>query len=345
MKNAFLTLICAFFVSFTQTYSHPSWGIVVNEKGDVFFADVMHNGIGTLWKLDREGNVHKVLTDFHAHDLQFDSDGNLWIAENRWIQGVVEGEGENLLLRISPQGKIDTVIFTDDWDQFYGGTFALSPDGVYFTLNGRIYHKKINGSTTLFLDHTFERIVTLYSDAEYNLWITDKAYKNGTLFLYNNTEGLREYATGLLPVAPENPVFDEPRHQLLYGIAKDNEGYLYVAENSARNLIRIAPDGTKKIVYSSTPPWHPIGAAFFNKTTFIMEAGFDHTNIGPRILRMDPDGTITELFNHETYEGQSTTPGKVDKNNRPKWWFLMILLPIIAILTYTIRFRKKQHTG
>lgn len=343
MKWILVTLVCAFSLSSIFCFSHPSWGIAVNNKGEVFFADVMHNGIGTLWKLDREGKVHKILTDFHAHDLQFDAGDNLWVAENRWIQGIIEGEGENTLLRISPAGKIDTVLFTDDSDQFYGGTFALSPNGVYFTLNKRIYHKKINGPTSLYLDHTFKRIVTLFSDEEYNLWVTDKDHKNGTLFKYTDAEGLREYTTGLLPVEPDNPVFDEPRHQLLYGIAKDEEGSLYVAENSGRNIIRIGPDGVKSVFYTSKPPWHPIGVTFYQKTAFIMEAGFDHTNIGPRILRRDRNGILQELFNHVTYQGQTKIPGSENQNNRPKWWVLMILLPIIVILTYALGFRKKRQ--
>src|SRR5262249_39079264 len=72
--TAALLLACPFFTALAS--AHPSAGIVVDQKGQVFFAD---NGgtvnAGALWKIDPEGK----LTRFHKggwHWLALDAKGS-----------------------------------------------------------------------------------------------------------------------------------------------------------------------------------------------------------------------------------------------------------------------------
>jgi hypothetical protein len=283
--------------------AHPGWGITIGTNGDIYFSDILHNGTGTVWKLDQEGNVTIVLTDFHAHDLQMDAEGNLWVAEDRWIQGVVEGEGEQTLLKISPDGKKETIIFTDDRDDFFGGSFALSNhNSVYFTRNKKIWERPFMQEARLLFDYKFERLVTIYTDPDFNLWITDKGHKQGTLFKWNSEDGLVEYATGLLPVDPENPIFEEERFHLLYGITRGDDGVMYVTENSGRNVLQISADGEITTFYTSNPKWYPAGIAFYKGDAYMMEIGYDQFHLGPRIIRMDKSGELTILFDYEQYK-------------------------------------------
>ncbi|MEL7534510.1 MAG: hypothetical protein AAFN10_24600, partial [Bacteroidota bacterium] len=78
--------------------AHPSWGIVAAPNGDLYFVDVLHHD-GSLWKLSPNGDCSLVLRDFHAHDLQIDAQGNLWLAQMIWREGEIEGEGQHMLLR------------------------------------------------------------------------------------------------------------------------------------------------------------------------------------------------------------------------------------------------------
>src|SRR4051812_40023813 len=68
---AFL-LVCAFFTALAS--AHPSSGIVVDQKGQVFFT-ANGGGTGALWKIDAEGK----LTRFHKggwHWLALDEKGS-----------------------------------------------------------------------------------------------------------------------------------------------------------------------------------------------------------------------------------------------------------------------------
>jgi len=281
-------------------HAHPSWGIAISANGDIYFADVLHNGVGTVWKLDQQGNVSTVLTDFHAHNLQLDKEGNLWVSEDRWIQGEIEGEGQQTFLKIGPDGKKETLIFTEDRDEFFGGGAVPGfNNDAYFGLNNKIFRKPFEGNTSLLIDHEFDRLVTLYTDKYNNLWITDKSYKNGTLFKWNTTNGLIEYAAQLLPKSPDNPIFTEDRFQLLFGIKVDGLGNVYVCENADRKVLKINQESEVTTFYQSAENWYPAGIAFYKNSAYILEYGYDRKHLGPRIIRLDADQSKTVLFHHK----------------------------------------------
>lgn len=139
-------------------------------------------------------------------------------------------------------------------DEFFGGAFAIvSSHSVLFSMNNQVYEITFGGGTSVYIDHTFERIVILYADDENNLWMTDKGYKNGTLYRYSQGE-LTIHANGLLPENPVHPVFEEERHQWLYGIAREPRGHVYVAENAGRKIIGVGEAGGSFTFYESDPP-------------------------------------------------------------------------------------------
>jgi hypothetical protein len=286
-----------------QLTAHPSWGIAVADNGDIYFADVLHGGTGTIWKIDADGHVEKILTDFHAHYLQLDKVGNLWVAEDRWIEGVVEDEGEQTLLKISPDGKQETIIFTKDRDDFFGGAFAVGHDeAVYFALHKKIWKRPFTGKTSLEIDHEFERIVTLYFDKESSLWVADKGHKNGTLYKWNETDGLIEYATNLIPIDPATPIFPEERFHLFFGITRDEDGLMYISESAGRSIQQIDENGIATIFYVSEEKWYPAGMDFYKGDAIIMEIGYDKRHLGPRIVRVDTDGKRAVLFDYQKYK-------------------------------------------
>lgn len=306
----------------------------------------MHNKTGTIWKIDGAGKVTKILTDFHSHNLLLDVNEHLWIGDNRWIQGEIEGEGIQTLLKITNNGDRDTLIRTFDRDEFFANNFAIdNHENIYFSLHNRIYKKRRNHPTELFLPQEFGRINTIYWDRNNNLWITDKEHKNGTLFRWNVREGLVEFATNLLPKQPKDPIFRENRLQIFYGIAEDKTGQIYVADNVSRHLLKITPSGEVREFYKSESFWHPVGVSFHEGGAYILEAGFKKTNIGPRIIKLTSNGKRSLIFDYALYEQKGDAPVIVPgtPTGPPFLWFLLLFVIGIGSVTFLVFQRKQKH--
>ena len=97
--------------------AHPAWGIVVDDKGNIYFADILHNGLGSVWKFTTEGTLELVLGDFHAHNLSLDNQGMLVVAN---------GENHQTMLRLLGNNRYDTLITTHDFTNFNGGNCAYT---------------------------------------------------------------------------------------------------------------------------------------------------------------------------------------------------------------------------
>lgn len=284
----------------SNIYSHPSWGIVVDENGCIYFADVMHNGGGTLWKIDPQSmELEAVFKKFHAHQIYIDDNNDIYAGVAIWRTGEIEGEGHNYLFKYQTQTKkLDTLLFTDDWDEYHGRNFALSKDNtsIYFTMNKQIRIKPLNGEVRLLLDRKFERICTMTTIADGSLWITDSRANNGTLYKWTNENGLIEIAKNLMPQNPKNPIFKEKNHHLFYGISFSKSGNPLVTENANRSITEIEKNGTQKAVYTSELNWSPKGIYFKNNNYYIIETGHDRTHLGPRIIITDKDFKTKRVF-------------------------------------------------
>ena len=285
-----LVTVLAIFFCFTSLQAHPSWGIACAPDGTIYFVDVMHNGDGTLWKILKDGSLQKMITNIHAHQMVLGDNGKLYVAEAVWRQGEIEGEGHNYLYEIGPDGVVDTMIFTDDWDLFFGGGFAInSQDDVFFSMNKKVWQYKENGASDL-MNHKFSSVNTIFCDSKDRIWITDRDYENGSVFVYSKTKGLQVIASNLIPANPTNPPFEERRHQMFYGIAEDLQGNIYITENGWRKIFKIDTDMRLSEFYQSRSPWYPVGITFDNKTPVIMEVGYERRHLGPRILKKTSAG-------------------------------------------------------
>lgn len=287
-KIIFLTFL---FGIIFKTQAHPSWGIVVDDNGCIYFADVMHNGDGTLWRLDPNSlEIEAVFTNFHAHQIYLNKDNEIIAGIAKWRTGEIEGKGHNYLFKYEQNTKqLDTLIFTDDWDEYHGQVFAVSNDlkRVYFAFNKQVHSKLVNGKTSPLLSRKFDRINTLTTDEHDNLWITDAKYKQGTLFKWSEKEGLIEVANHLMPQKPKNPIFKEPNHHLFYGISFDRFGNPLVTENANRTIKSINKSAEIKIEYTSELHWSPTGIYYKNDHYYIMETGYNNGHLGPRIVITD----------------------------------------------------------
>ncbi|WP_223032204.1 hypothetical protein [Hanstruepera marina] len=300
--KVYKVLIVLFFVFATtwQLQSHPSWGIVVDENGCIYFADVMHNGDGTLWKLDPSTNeLEAVFTNFHAHHIYLHSPNEIIAGIAKWRSGEIEGEGHNYLFKYDTQlKKLDTLLFTDDWDEYHGQVFSMSKKlkNVYFAMNKQIHIKPLNGSAKPLFDRKFERICTLASDVSGNLYISDANYKQGTLFKWNKSQGLVELANNLIEQNPKHPIFKEKRFQLFYGIAFSKNNYPLITESASRTIKEISNNGSSLIRYTSQKNWTPNGVYYHKDRYYIMETGYDNQHLGPRIIITDSNFKVLKTL-------------------------------------------------
>lgn len=315
--------------------AHPAWGLAIADNGDIYFTDVLHHRQGALWKIDTEGKVSTVITDYHAHDMHLDRQGRLWLAENRWIQGEIEGEGLQTLIRIHPNGSIDTLIRTDDWDAFYGGAFTVDEaENIYFSIHEQVLVRRADTPPVPLFKKPFGRLADLFVDAAGSIWFADKRKDMGTLYRWNREEGLQTVATHLMEASPQQPVFEETRLQLLYGIAQDPGGNIYVADNASRVIWKIVASGEKSVFYTSDWPWHPIGMDFYQDHAVVMESGFESGkgNLGPRVWRYHADGSKEMLFDYETYVSKdgSHPVEEMPQGGGGPWGFVVFLALLVA---------------
>lgn len=339
-KNLFpflLTVVFSLFVSFLQ--AHPSWGIVATTSGEIIFADVMHGGEGIIWKIDKKGKLSKLFKNYHAHSLTLDQNDVLWAAANRYIEGVIEGDGEHVLTKIYPSGKTEELIRTRDITAFAGGTNTVTTEGeVVFTHKNQLFKVTKNGKVEPLIDHTFGRVVTMFTGKDGSIYITDNYHQNGSIFRISTNAKLEIFASELLEKKPANPPYRKPSHNLLYGMAEDAKGRIYVANSGSRRILQIGKSQETEIFYESEAPWFPVGLAFHNTAMYVMEVGFvsGKGHLGPRILKIEEDKAPvviadTDKPNLEYSKGSLETPMHQTGNWRHHIFFFLglILLGLI----------------
>lgn len=324
----------------TPLNAHPSWGIVVNSSGEIFFSDVLHGGEGTIWKIDKKERLTPIMKEYHAHPLHIDKNDVLWASANRYITGLIEGDGEHVLTKIYPNGKKEELIRTRTIQDYAGGNTTVTLDGEpVFEYLKQLYKRTKNGKVELLVDHIFDRLVTLYTAKDGSIYVTDSRHQGGSIYRIASTGKMTLYASNLKEKQPENPPYKEPSHNLLYGMTEDAKGHIYVANSGSRRILQLAPDQEKEIIYESKAPWFPVGCVFYNQTLYIMEVGFEpgKGHLGPRILKIEENKSPVVIANTDTPQKQYSK-GSLEKQDwiPPKWNrnIFFVLLLIISAITW-----------
>lgn len=282
--------------------AHPSWGIAVDQSGVVYFVDVLHHG-GTLWKYDWRNERQEALFsgDFHAHSLQMVGD-ELYIGVNVWKEGEIEGSGHNYLFRYNINTReLDTLEFSSDYDRFYGGNVLFDADDqlAYYPMNKtlRVFDLK-SERTSVVNPHLFERLSTTGFDHQERVWATDSYAHSGSLYFLNGSGQWELYARNLIDPHPENPVYAERSHYLLYGFCFNQDNHPVITESATRSVWEIKPNGKKKLIYISPENHFPCGVFFWNNKYIVMEVGYikGKGHVGPYIVTLAGNRMIrTEL--------------------------------------------------
>ncbi len=324
------TIILSVFVCASSS-AHPSYGLEADSKGNFYFADISKNGRGTVWKLTNSGKLIVLLKDFHAHSVKVDHEDNLWVAN---------GEDHHYLLKVSPSGKMDTVVSTRDFNHFFGGNCTITSNGeVVFGINKQIYRWTSDGPE-LYSDLKLGWNNMLYGDNLGNVYVNDLELDDGSLFRVKPGGEYQLLASNLID---KSDGYD--RHSdIILGVGTDSQGSVYLADMGGRRIIKISEGGKTSDIYTASGPWTPTGVTFHKGIPYILE--FTDKLAGPRITLIKSNGESEVFFDYERYKkGSIGAPGSPSKNRGMPVFFslLVALLMFTAVLIYAkyqVIFRK-----
>lgn len=326
MKHVFTFLLLAL-ASVLHSNAHPAWGIVVDKDRNIYFADIMHNGRGSVWILSDEGRLELLLGDFHAHNVSIDKDGNIVTAH---------GEGNHTMVRLSPHGKVDTLISTTDIHTFFGGNCTYSPKGeIIFSIDNYLWIIDEKGNKRKASEHQFEWTQTLYVDDEGNIYAPDIKVGNGSLIKITPDGKAKTIATDLYSKL-NRPI--DPHQDVLLGITKGCDDHIYIAETAGQRIIKILEDRQTETFYKSDGDWFPCGIDFFAGDAYILESRFGKNGLdGPRITKVDEQGNKSILFEYgkttpvSSIETEEQTPNAPNKKEEPSLLYVFLFFIGFAI--------------
>lgn len=273
-------------------FSHPASGIVVDEKGQVYFSDADDG----LWKIDAQGKVtrihrtggHWLVCDekgkYSGEDLKkwFEQRitmnfGRISLPDSRGalleVDGaptVVDRDGNlcygNLeLSRLSPDGKVTllTPTLKETADKLGGiKGLASGPDGcIYASCPSAILKIRPDGNVTTLIHPIVLKDVDVDTD--------------------------------LPRRTPEN------QQPYLRGLALDSQGAVYTAATGSRCVVKVTPDGKVEVVLKAEGPWSPTGVAVHGEDIYVLEYTSpnqdNHDKWLPRVRKLGRDGKVTTL--------------------------------------------------
>jgi len=90
MMTRLLPFLC-FLLAAAPLFSHPAWGLVMDDAGNLYFSDLLHDR-GAVYQYRTDGQLVKLLPQTHSHDLFIDSEGLLWGTDSRYFSQTDEWE-------------------------------------------------------------------------------------------------------------------------------------------------------------------------------------------------------------------------------------------------------------
>jgi sugar lactone lactonase YvrE len=274
-------------------FAHPGSGIVVDEKGQVFFQDTVGRAI---WKIDAQGKLTKFDDKRGGHWMALDSEGSFSRADLKLVGGVerITPSGVKPALIVAPGGA--PIVVNRDGNLYYGlrlldgdkrapGITQISPDG----------------KQTLFAPELIKTVE--------NQWITGLATgPDGSLYLAYPSAVFKvrmdgTFTTLVRPVVVKDCDEDLPDgatpSPYLRGLAVDLRGTVYAAATGYHCVVKITPGGKVETVLKAERPWSPTGVALFGGDLYVLEyinpIREPASSWVPRVRKLGRDGKVTIL--------------------------------------------------
>jgi sugar lactone lactonase YvrE len=275
--------------------AHPSSGIFVDQKGQVFFTD---NGgrHGALWKIDAEGK----LTRFHkggCHWLALDEKGSYAQEDLKqwWEKRITMNFGRVPL----PDSKAALL-------QADGAPVVVDRDGILCWAKGNLEIARLSpdGKVTLVapgLKETADKLGGIKGLA---------CGPDGALYASCPSAVLKIKPDGKVTAVAESIrvadgdkdiVEGFPKDELPYlrGLAVDSRGMVYAAATGCRRVVKITADGKVETVLKAERPWSPTGIAVQGEAIYVLEYPNQEDEKRedwlPRVRKLGRDGKVTTL--------------------------------------------------
>jgi hypothetical protein len=265
--------------------AHPGWGIVVDDKGTVFYTDLKQ-----VWRIGADGREAIAVPNVHTHELYLNSAGTLY-GEHLWYDGATAKWGHYLweltggkVVRHAPQEGLRA-------DE----SFVRDRSGAMYWLEGSRILKRAPGGATVEVASIARRPDT-QGEAPGGILALGR---DGAVYLASAGDLLRVTPAGQtvrLATGLNEHVWTaftiQPRHYIM-GLAVDPESNVYVANSGARKVKKVARDGKVSVVLSAHFPWSPTGIAIRNGEVYVLE----YTDFGgsARVRKLSAGGRLTRI--------------------------------------------------
>jgi sugar lactone lactonase YvrE len=277
--------------------AHPSSGIVVDERGNVFVADI-NTG---LWKIEPDGKLTRVHEEA-GHWLALDAGGRF-----ARVDFTKSGHWPRWFKRRTPDGAAPALI-TDG-----GSPLVVHRDGDLYYVSGG--EKRIPGGTELTRlspEGTLRPFAPALGKLAENLGGIKglAAGPAGSLYLTFPKAVYKIATDGEVAALAESVPIEDAEKDLvegtaredlpsLRGLAVDDQGTAYVAATGCRTVVKVTADGKVETLLKAERPWSPTGVALHGGTVYVLEYpnanGSDHDDWVPRVRKVDRAGKVTLL--------------------------------------------------
>jgi uncharacterized membrane protein len=326
------------FLAATPAGAHPASGIVVDDRGHVFFMDTGHG----MWEVNPAGKLSS-RGGPAFHFLAIDRQGRFVQTDfSRLASGDVSVVGPNPTLVLASSYP---VAIASNGACYYPTVLSKGRVGIMRMAPGEI--------ATLFatLPATREKG---YDGREVEVeWVWGLAAgPRGSLY-YTEKNAVRRIApdgavslvAGDISVPDcERPPAVKKAHAEpgLYGLDVTADGTVYVAAAACSAVLKLTPDGTVSVALRSTDRWSPQGVAIAGNDLFVLEYDFIEATRReawlPRVRKLTADGTVSVIAQvksrPETARSHSSTTeipsGMLDKLlPPPKMHSAVVHFPIV----------------
>ncbi len=258
--------------------AHPGWGIVVDDRDQVYFTDVQHTAI---WRWSVAEGLQVEQKDTWAHSLGLRSDGGLYFGKEEYRGNVGPYQS---FWTVSPTGALTarvTPYLSREDSMAANAVLASNGDLLYLSQEG-VRRRTQAGRDTLWVPLATGAMTALaIRDDRLFLTVED------TILTVSPEGEVTERANELLVEEPQDPIFSDGGFNNLLGLTVTPSQEILVAYFGDRSVIRIGARGRKETVYRSQNPWSPVGVAVRNEAVYVLESGWREGSglIGTRVLK------------------------------------------------------------
>lgn len=286
-----IVLATGFIVS--TAFAHPSSGIVVNDKGEVFF---VHSGKGVA-KIERDGKLTYVRQSTGGHWMCLDREGNFSRTQPKFFE------------RITADGEKPAIIFADG-----GAPVAVCRDGnLYFGSNWRGGDEHPPGGLTVSrvspggkLTHLSTALRDTLAKAEEG--VTGLAAgPDDLLYVASPSSIVKVTLNGTVTPLVQPAVVNDCDQDLppnwrapgFRGLTVATNNIVFAAATGCRRVVKITNAGQATTVLKSEKPRNPTDVTLHGPDLFVLE--WTNANGGandgwrPRVRKLARDGTISLL--------------------------------------------------